>query len=72
MESMMYVVLYSGLQWLPHDLPERSLGPFTSQFFDSHVEDNGALVRGDAKQSNQYARSYTDRVVLRVEHLADG
>ncbi|KAI0694171.1 hypothetical protein C8T65DRAFT_57867 [Cerioporus squamosus] len=64
MESLLYVVLYCALLWLPHNLSVRELSETYTRFFEFSTIHGGAAVGGDAKASNAYNRRYTRDIVF--------
>ncbi|KAH8104246.1 hypothetical protein DFH11DRAFT_165782 [Phellopilus nigrolimitatus] len=53
MESMLYVVLYCCVRWLPHNDVE-SFGRKVCRLFDQHYSDgDGSIVGGDSKNSQK-------------------
>lgn len=60
MESLLYVVFYCALHWLPHNLTEQdSLSEVISTFFKWRTMKSGLPFGGDAKLSNTMDRLYT-------------
>lgn len=72
MESMMYVVLYCGLRWLPHSVPEVSVESrwMNTFFFAGKINADGLVDGADAKQINRTNRQYTDTLRGRFECAA--
>ncbi|KAJ8462800.1 hypothetical protein ONZ51_g10666 [Trametes cubensis] len=72
MESLLYVVLYCSLLYLPHDVrnPE-NLHTFIYNFFDSSSFGFGKLHGGDAKLANAYTRNWIQRVKFNSENITD-
>ncbi|KAH8115722.1 hypothetical protein DFH11DRAFT_1301369 [Phellopilus nigrolimitatus] len=61
MESMLYVVLYCCVRWLPHNEVE-NLGHKMYKFFDQYDrEDGNIIVGGTDKFAQQHARTFTKR-----------
>lgn len=64
MESMLYVILYCGLKWLPHNL-HGNFFPSMNQFFaQESSRHNGKLSGGTFKAANQHSRHYTSRITF--------
>ncbi|RPD54657.1 hypothetical protein L226DRAFT_90085 [Lentinus tigrinus ALCF2SS1-7] len=60
MESLLYVVFYSALHWLPHNFTdEDGLPEVISAFFKRRTSKSGLLFGGDAKLRNTMDRFYT-------------
>ena len=64
MESLLYVVLYCALLWLPHNLPDDEVSETYTRFFEFSTIHSGASVGGDAKAANAYNRRYTRDIVF--------
>ncbi len=64
MESLLYVVLYCALLWLPHNVSDRELSETYTRFFEFSTVHRGVAVGGDAKASNAYNRRYTRDIVF--------
>ena len=64
MESLLYVVLYCALLWLPHNLPDDEVSETYTRFFEFSTIHSGADVGGDAKAANAYNRRYTRNIVF--------
>ncbi|KAI0714070.1 hypothetical protein C8T65DRAFT_645395 [Cerioporus squamosus] len=60
MESLLYVVLYCALLWLPHNFSQQELTSTVSAFFDeSYKHTLGVMQGGAAKFANAKRRQYT-------------
>ncbi|KAH8115730.1 hypothetical protein DFH11DRAFT_1742744 [Phellopilus nigrolimitatus] len=60
MESMLYIVLYCCVRWLPHS-EVNSLGRRMHYFFDAYNEEgNCTIVGGTRKLMQKYNRNFTD------------
>ncbi|KAH9849504.1 hypothetical protein C2E23DRAFT_362283 [Lenzites betulinus] len=59
MESLFYVVLYSGLMYLPHNLSVDTLTGFVKDLFLQQIELRGFTSGGDGKLHNSVRRSFT-------------
>lgn len=68
MESLIYVVLYSALLHLPHNLQPKELTQFIETFFEQIEEWDGELFGGTAKDVNIGNRHMTMRVKFQA-HL---
>ena len=64
MESLLDVVLYCALLWLPHNLPDDEVSETYTRFFEFSTIHSGAAVGGDAKAANAYNRRYTRDIVF--------
>ena len=62
MESLVYVVLYTALHHLPHNLNPDQLAQFIKDFFDASYQWGSQLLGGGAKQANIADRHMTKRV----------
>lgn len=62
MESLLYVVLYCALLYLPHNLDDESLETVIQRLFDHSVEIKGVLRGGSGKVANRAARTLTERI----------
>ncbi|TFK89719.1 hypothetical protein K466DRAFT_597544 [Polyporus arcularius HHB13444] len=62
MESLLYVVLYCSLLWLPHSLSKESLADIIYAMFEAHTTYGDIQAGGDGKIINAHHRSYTDRI----------
>ncbi|KAI0662094.1 hypothetical protein C8Q70DRAFT_909941 [Cubamyces menziesii] len=71
MESLLYVVLYCSLLYLPHDRNPENLHTFIYNFFDSSSFGFGKLHGGDAKLANAYTRNWIQRVKFNSENITD-
>lgn len=62
MESMMYVVLYCGLRWLPHSVEEGEVETlWMNTFFAAAIIHlRGTVTGGDLKKANRVDREYTN------------
>ncbi|TFK87463.1 hypothetical protein K466DRAFT_662999 [Polyporus arcularius HHB13444] len=63
LESLLYVILYCALLWLPHKLPKKDLYVVIRNIFDFSVTLNGVKCGGDYKLSNAMVRLYTGPIV---------
>ncbi|KAH8115734.1 hypothetical protein DFH11DRAFT_1507170, partial [Phellopilus nigrolimitatus] len=64
MESMLYIVLYCCVRWLPHNEPGK-LGHKMHKFFDQYDnEEDDTMVGGDAKNSEMVTRKFTRSFVF--------
>ncbi|KAH8115737.1 hypothetical protein DFH11DRAFT_1507405, partial [Phellopilus nigrolimitatus] len=69
MESMLYVVLYCCVRWLPHNEVDL-LGHRMHRFFDQYeIGNNGALVGGDAKTSQMVRGTFTRDFIFNNAHV---
>ncbi len=68
MESLLYVVLYCGFLWLPHNLSKEDLAYTIKALFDSSYWDQGNIQGGRGKLANALRRQYTADVEFN-EHL---
>ena len=60
MESLLYVVFYCALHWLPHNLTDQDgLSEVISTFFKWRTMKSGLPFGGDAKLGNTMDRLYT-------------
>ncbi|KAL1939424.1 hypothetical protein VTO73DRAFT_9980 [Trametes versicolor] len=62
MESLLYVVLYCALLYLPHNLDDESLETVIQRLFDHSVQIKGVLRGGSGKVANRAARTLTERI----------
>ncbi|GBE84617.1 predicted protein [Sparassis crispa] len=63
MESMLWVVLYSNLLWLGHNLSPNTVVTYLFELFDdTWINQEGILKGGDGKLSNQYSQNFTGKV----------
>ncbi len=62
MESLLYVVLYCGFLWLPHNLSKEELAHMIKVLFESFYWDEGNIQGGSGKLSNAIRRQYTGDV----------
>ncbi|KAI0635992.1 hypothetical protein C8Q77DRAFT_1053379 [Trametes polyzona] len=67
MESLLYLVLYCALLYLPHNLPMLGLTTLVQEFFR---QDAGG-IGGEAKRLNAVSRRYTRRVRFRSTALQE-
>ena len=65
MESLLYVILYCALLWLPHSLSIDDLSLIVSRIFEFSTTLNGTKVGGDGKMANAFTRRYTRSVVFK-------
>ncbi len=68
MESLLYVVLYCGFLWLPHNLSKEDLAYTIKAFFESSYWEQGNIQGGRGKLANALRRQYTANVEFN-EHL---
>ncbi|KAH8115731.1 hypothetical protein DFH11DRAFT_1301613 [Phellopilus nigrolimitatus] len=69
MESMLYVVLYCCVRWLPHNEVDL-LGHRMHRFFDQYEIGNyGALVGGDAKTGQMVRGTFTRDFIFNNAHV---
>ncbi len=64
MESLLYVVLYCSLLWLPHDLEKRLLARVILDMFERRDWENNQYYGGDGKTLNAFKRQYTRLVTF--------
>ncbi|KAI0357826.1 hypothetical protein OH77DRAFT_1398442 [Trametes cingulata] len=69
MESMLYVLLYCSMRWLPHSRDDRSLRAIMDPLFDYSHEYLGHHEGGHHKTLNAMDREYTDRVQFKNRAL---
>ncbi len=69
MESLLYVVFYCALHWLPHNLTD--LSEVISTFFKDRATKSGLLFGGDAKLSNTMDRLYTSAPTFSSQALRE-
>ncbi|OBZ71870.1 hypothetical protein A0H81_08087 [Grifola frondosa] len=64
MESLLYVVLYCSLRWLPHNKQESALVRLLHVLFDRYdeIDEKGNTRGGDAKLQNSTSRKFTKKV----------
>lgn len=62
MESLLYVVFYCALLYLPHNLDDESLETVIQRLFDHSVQIKGVLRGGSGKVANRAARTLTERI----------
>ncbi|KAI0671022.1 hypothetical protein C8Q78DRAFT_1033476 [Trametes maxima] len=72
MESLLYVVLYCALLWLPHNLTERTLTSIIRDMFEYSTEvETGVRHGGFGKASNAGDRFYTRDIEFRSAALQE-
>ena len=71
MESLLYVVLYCALHWLPNNLDREELFQIVSRLFDFSTTYNGVVIGGDGKAANNYSRRYTGDVQFKGQAIKD-
>ena len=64
MESLLYVVLYCALHWLPHDLDKDTLADVIAAFFERRDAFRTSSIGGAAKIANAEDRHYTGGLVF--------
>ncbi|OBZ71030.1 hypothetical protein A0H81_09156 [Grifola frondosa] len=64
MESLLYVVLYCSLRWLPHDEDEKSLGAHLHALFDYSEFLVGRLLGGNGKYLFLSTRRYLEHITF--------
>ncbi len=64
MESLLYVVLYCALHWLPHNLDKKELSNLVSSFFDYRKPLRGGVAGGTPKLLNAETRNLTGQVTF--------
>ena len=64
MESLLYVVLYCALHWLPHNLNKKDLSDLISLFFDYRQLRRGGITGGTPKLLNSERRHLTGPVAF--------
>ena len=64
MESLLYVVLYCSLLWLPHNLDKARLALIVFRIFEKRDWDRDQFYGGDGKLLNAYDRLYTKMVTF--------
>ncbi|OBZ71178.1 hypothetical protein A0H81_08657 [Grifola frondosa] len=64
MESLLYVVLYCSLRWLPHDEDEKFLAPILHSLFDYSEFLVGRLLGGNGKYHFLSTRRYVGHVTF--------
>ncbi|RDX42645.1 hypothetical protein OH76DRAFT_1488526 [Lentinus brumalis] len=64
MESLLYVVLYCSLLWLPHALPTNQLVAMFNVLFEYSDTIGTRRIGGNGKLVNAYHRSHSDRVAF--------
>ena len=62
LESLLYVVLYCSLLWLPHDIPDDELADIIAEVFQYFFDTPSGGYGGRGKSVNAIARRYTARV----------
>ena len=65
MESLLYVVLYVALRWLPHSYPDRYLHKLFHDFFEDQADFGGVPHGGLHKFGNARGRATTREVVFK-------
>ncbi|GBE84635.1 predicted protein [Sparassis crispa] len=65
MESVMYVVLYCSLRWLPHNLSPNALLHIIQKMFENHwIHGENYLLGGEGKMTNHMNRIHTAEVTF--------
>ncbi|KAH8115735.1 hypothetical protein DFH11DRAFT_1586858 [Phellopilus nigrolimitatus] len=68
MESMLYIVLYCCVRWLPHS-EVNILGGRMHNFFDHYLDEgNCTIVGGIGKTIQKYNRNFTDMFAFEDTH----
>ncbi|TBU38458.1 hypothetical protein BD309DRAFT_874324 [Dichomitus squalens] len=62
MESLLYVILYPALRWLPHDYPDYELPDLLQRFFEARTEIRGISHGGNHKLANAVCRATTREI----------
>ena len=62
MESLLYVVLYAALRWLPHDYPDYALSDLLQHFFEARTDVRGIPHGGTYKLGNAEYRGTTREI----------
>ncbi|RDX49871.1 hypothetical protein OH76DRAFT_1350143 [Lentinus brumalis] len=62
MESLLYVVLYCALHWLPHNLDKDALADIVAVVFEFRNAIHGSSVGGAGKLINAESRLYTGHI----------
>ncbi|KAH8093833.1 hypothetical protein DFH11DRAFT_1502834 [Phellopilus nigrolimitatus] len=69
LESIIYVVFYGGLRYLPHNATKR-LKTFMDNFFNQNEKfEDGTVIGGSGKDANKTSRYYSSRVVFESASL---
>ncbi len=71
MESLLYVVLYCALHWLPHNLNKKDLSDLISLFFDYRKPLRGGVAGGTPKLLNAENRHLTGKVTFASKTLQE-
>lgn len=71
MESLLYVILYCALRWLPHHYPDWQLSALLDKFFNEQMKMFGVLEGGYAKSANAENRGTTDAIEFSNEAFSD-
>ncbi|KAL7277722.1 hypothetical protein ACG7TL_008658 [Trametes sanguinea] len=64
LEALLYVVLYCGVLYLPHNLTESQLAEFYAAFFEEAYAQMGQTHGGVAKQVNAKCRQFTETITF--------
>ncbi|OBZ71149.1 hypothetical protein A0H81_08673 [Grifola frondosa] len=65
MESMLYVVLYCSLRWLPHSLSADDTSRTIQALFEPHSKVGDSFLGGFAKSSNMFSRTFMGRITFK-------
>ena len=62
MESLLYVIFYCALHWLPNDLPNYQFDTLVSDFFSKRITIKGIDIGGNQKNLNARGRAITSQI----------